>query len=230
MGRIMESEWRHGIFPSAEDVNRPPIADAGGPYQGVAGVAVAFDGTGSSDPDAYALTYAWNFGDDGDGCGGHDLAHVRGRRAVSVSLTVTGWVGSRESRGDPGFDPDALAAQAYAPAGQTAIRLAHRSLSTPSRSSRGRRLRSGRRRSELASGWLLRTGSVTEIGPVLGKTAVVSDRDRNGVPRSRHPSEAGLAAIVDGLAPGQHDVTVVLEGKVSSGARFTTSLGLRGES
>jgi len=43
--------------------NQDPIADPNGPYTGVTGVGVAFDGTGSSDPDGTVVGYEWDFGD-----------------------------------------------------------------------------------------------------------------------------------------------------------------------
>jgi hypothetical protein len=42
-----------------------PSADAGGPYAGDEGAAVEFEGSGSSDPQAQALTYEWDFDLDG---------------------------------------------------------------------------------------------------------------------------------------------------------------------
>jgi PKD repeat protein len=49
--------------------NLPPICDAGGPYSGVVGVRVNFDGRGSSDPDGFITSYQWDFGDGGTGTG-----------------------------------------------------------------------------------------------------------------------------------------------------------------
>ena len=65
------------------------VADAGGPYYGRPGVAITFDGTGSSDPDGSIETYAWVFGDGGteDGPTPSHTYTVAG--VYTVTLTVT---------------------------------------------------------------------------------------------------------------------------------------------
>ena len=79
-------------------VNQPPVADANGPYSGIAGVtAITFDGTGSSDPDGTIVSYDWNFGDGSTGTGvtpSHTYAAAGG---YNVSLTVTDDAGDTDT-------------------------------------------------------------------------------------------------------------------------------------
>ena len=42
-----------------------PFAIVGGPYAGLAGLPVQFDGSDSSDDEGHSLTYEWDFGDGG---------------------------------------------------------------------------------------------------------------------------------------------------------------------
>ncbi len=70
-------------------INRPPVAVAGGPYAGVVGRSIQFDGSASSDPDSDPLTFRWDFGDGrwGFGMYGH---HAYGAPGTYKSrLTVS---------------------------------------------------------------------------------------------------------------------------------------------
>jgi hypothetical protein len=53
------------ITPADAELNRPPTANAGGPYTTNEGTDVGLNGGGSSDPDGDALTYAWDLDDNG---------------------------------------------------------------------------------------------------------------------------------------------------------------------
>lgn len=69
--------------------NQAPVARSGGPYNGTLNVAVAFNGTASSDPDGTIASYAWNFGDSSTGTGATPSHTYTGVGTYTVSLTVT---------------------------------------------------------------------------------------------------------------------------------------------
>ena len=73
-----------GVIP-----NVPPAADPGGPYTGTAGVAVSFDGTGSTDPDGTIDSYEWDFGDGASGTGATPSHTYTAAGSYTVTLTVT---------------------------------------------------------------------------------------------------------------------------------------------
>jgi PKD repeat protein len=71
------------------ETNEPPVANAGGPYQTELGSPTLFDGSGSSDADGDALSYAWDFGDGNSGTGAQPQ-HTYGAAGIyTVSLVVS---------------------------------------------------------------------------------------------------------------------------------------------
>ena len=69
-------------------VNRPPTANAGGPYTGTPGVAVQFNGSGN-DPNGNPITFEWTFGDGGTGSGSTPTHTYSAAGTYTVTLTIT---------------------------------------------------------------------------------------------------------------------------------------------
>jgi PKD repeat protein len=80
---------------SVEIPDRPPIANAGGPYAGTAGQPLVLDGRNSGDPEGGAITYEWDFGDGSDPGSGVNPVHVYDEAGVyDITLTVTDPLGA----------------------------------------------------------------------------------------------------------------------------------------
>jgi PKD repeat protein len=77
--------------------NQAPTADAGGPYSGDVGVAIAFDGSGSTDPDGTIVAYDWDFGDGGTDTGATPSYAYGAAGTYNVTLTVTDDAGATDS-------------------------------------------------------------------------------------------------------------------------------------
>ena len=82
-------------------VNQPPLADPNGPYTGVVGVPVMFDGTGSSDPDGTIVSYDWDFGDGTTGTGPQPQHTYAAPGVYDVTLTVTDDAGDTSAPAPP---------------------------------------------------------------------------------------------------------------------------------
>lgn len=75
----------------------PPTSAPGGPYTGTEGSVVHFDGSGSDDPAAGGLTFAWDFGDGATGSGPTPTHAYADDGQHTVSLTVTAANGASSS-------------------------------------------------------------------------------------------------------------------------------------
>ena len=92
----------------------PPVADAGGPYSGTAGVPMAFDG---SDSTGAITTYIWSFGD-GSSAQGISPTHTYANPGTyTVTLTVYGTGGQSTDSTQVAVSAaePALSAQLYLP-------------------------------------------------------------------------------------------------------------------
>jgi PKD repeat protein len=74
---------------SIGSVNQPPVSDPNGPYSGTVGVAIAFDGSSSNDPDGTIADYSWDFGDGTTGSGAMPTHAYTTDGDFTVTLTVT---------------------------------------------------------------------------------------------------------------------------------------------
>jgi PKD repeat protein len=70
------------------EIGIPPDADANGPYGGVVGQPVEFDGSGSVDSDGVIISYQWDFGDDSTGAGVYPTHIYSDYGTYQVLLTV----------------------------------------------------------------------------------------------------------------------------------------------
>ncbi len=96
---VAPSTYADAGTASCVDFAGPPLANAGGPYAGNEGSSIAFNGSGSSDPEGQSLTYAWDFGDGAIGAGATPSHAYADNAAYNVTLITT--------------DPTALADTAF---------------------------------------------------------------------------------------------------------------------
>jgi len=216
-------------FPPA--ANRAPTADAGGPYPGVKGVPVAFDGSGSSDPDGDALTFAWTFGDGANGMGATPSHIYRGGGVYKVSLAVSdGSASAADTTTASILDGDVLDARAFVFGPNKTIPLGGPSKEFPRIQLEP--IQGDYENSDLLLSTVTLTfegaGSSEPIHADATKTMAVSDRDRNGVNEVSlaFPKEDIRRALRD-LPKGPHLVRGTILGALSSGAMIRGGLDLR---
>lgn len=101
---------------SQQTAPKAPTANAGGPYSGIAGTAISFSSTGSSDPQGQTLTYAWNFGDNTTATGASPTHTYATTGIYTVSLTVTdtsGLTGTATAKATANLADSALTGMVY---------------------------------------------------------------------------------------------------------------------
>jgi PKD repeat protein len=76
--------------------NVAPTAVISGPTNGTEGIAVSFDGSGSSDLDGTVVSYDWDFGDNSAGSG-MNVTHTYAAGTYTLTLAVTDDMGATDS-------------------------------------------------------------------------------------------------------------------------------------
>jgi hypothetical protein len=207
---------------TVNNLNRAPIADAGGPYYGEPNVPIAFDGSGSSDPDGDPISLGWAFGDGFAGYG-TKTAHAY---AVPGVYSVTLYVHDRFAEARDSTTATVTGARAFTMGGDRNIRLgsgkptwcaqieAQQNLFVPEDV-------------DLASIVLKTdgtTGSVAEIQAVADGLSHPDDQDGDGVPEVTTCFSKEDLRLLFGLVRGTQSVPVRIEGHLLSGAPFGAEL------
>jgi hypothetical protein len=201
----------------------PPVADVGGPYRGVAGVPIQFDGR-QSHSDGSAVHYRWDFGD-GTNASGPYPAHTYSRGGeFRVFLNVSNPGGtSRDSALVPvagGYAVRAFTLPANRPvvgvASNERVRLyleaAESLYAAPD--------------IDPTSIVIARTGVSGEAHVLADKGSRVGDSDRNGVPDLEVALSGGALRSLMVSEAGKSQVELSVDGRLQSGAHIVGSLAL----
>jgi PKD repeat protein len=197
--------------------NHPPVAVAGGPYNGGAGLPIQFNGTGSSDPDGNNLTYAWDFGDGGTGSGATPTHAYTFPNNYLATLTVT-------DDGSPSLSDSDVASVSV-------LATIPASLATKLYGGAFRITGGGTQ----AMGLEINTRPVTDIDPASirlsttfagagtvssiapdAKTATIGDIDNDGVPEMDVAFTRGALQSLLGNVPNGTVVTLVMDARTTA--------------
>ena len=206
------------------DVNRAPVANPGGPYSGVAGVAIAFNGSGSSDPDGDPLTYAWDFGDAMSATGATPSHTYTAGGNYTVSLTVAdnGSPSLMNTATTSAMITSVFDARVFTSGGNKSIRLGS---GKPTWCAEIEPVGGNFAVGDIDLGSIILVFGANHISALSGKTELSTDSDKNGVPELEACfAKDGLRTLFAGLANGHNTVTVQVQGSLASGAQFTGSL------
>ena len=195
-----------------------PVADAGGPYVGVVGVGVSFDGTGSSDPDGGPLTFLWDFGD-GNGSTTVSPVHIytaEGDYAVSLQVT--------DLAGLSGVD---LTTVSIVPFFTTEVFFTGGNKTTRLASGKGTTcvqlepVNTAYNNSDVELESIRMVYGSSSIPAISDKTAIDSDADHDGIAEIGVCfSKENLRVLFAGLPAGENQVDVTIEGSLVTGGSF----------
>ena len=198
--------------------NHGPAANAGGPYAGIAGSPIAFDGGASVDPDGDPLTYRWRFGDGSEAAGMQPLHTFAAGGNHRVVLTVSD--GTLESTDSTSADVTALlAAKVFRSGGDAPVVIG----AGPPTTCLYIEPISADFALEDVDPASLRlvanlSGSTDSIGATSTKHGALGDADRNGTPDLAVCFEReALGGLFDAMV-GRASVAVSLRGRLYSGA------------
>ena len=204
--------------------DRAPLANAGGPYTAFVGDPLTLNGSASADPDGDAVTFNWAYGDGSSGSGASPAHTYTAAGLYAVALTVSDGT-------------------LYSVA-TTATRVVEMFQARAFASNKSIRLRSGARRWSVDVEPVERsftdvdvdlttlrmksegTGRVSEIHAVTDKSAVMADRDRNGIPEIEVTFLKEDLQLLFGKIHRTRAVTVTLEGTLFGGEVFSTHIDL----
>ncbi|HEU4725156.1 MAG TPA: putative Ig domain-containing protein [Candidatus Eisenbacteria bacterium] len=206
------------------NANRAPLAVDGGPYSGVAGFPVAFNGSASSDPDGDALTYAWDFGDGGSATGAtpsHTYT-VGGQYSVILTVTDTGAPALSDNSTAIATITSVFAVRTFTSGGNKAIRLGS---GKPQWCMQLEAAGNAFTLNDLSIPSVVLQYGGQEIHAVGGKSLFSGDTDNNGVNElTLCFTKTDLRTLLAGLPSGRNTVTLHIAGSLNSGALISGSM------
>ena len=203
------------------NTNRPPVANAGGPYTGVAGVPVTFDGTASSDPDGDPLDYHWQFGDLTFQSGAILQHTYTAGGSYTVLLTVVDPSSSTASATTTATISNQLEAFTF-PQQAGAIKLKS---NKPRYCFEIQPVNGDFALTDVVQGTIVMKYNGASASAETERTTVNADLNLDGIPELRACwSRASLRTLFSGLPAGDNSVEVAIEGNLTGGGKFHASL------
>jgi len=208
---------------TVNNVNRAPVASAGGPYTGTVGVPVSFNGSGSSDPDGDALTYAWDFGDLSTGTGSNPTHAYATTGTFTVSLTVT-------DNGSPNLSNTATTTATISnEIAATAFALQTGDIKPKTGKPRYcwavQPVGGDYANTDVLLNTIVMKYNGVSVPAEAGRTAVDADANLDGI-NEIHAcfTKASMIALFAGTPSGRNTFTVQIQGDLSTGGKFSADV------